>query len=491
MTTATVPISHPATKSEVVPELVLVDAVESAGAAEAVSRTTDPEREIFSPPESTVAKELDSATETAPLKPTPDLNAIFAAALSAQKNGNIGEAIACYSKIIKLNPQIVEAYVNRAAARESTGDLDLALEDLDSALALRPEFMAYRNRGSVYFKKRDFEQAVRDYTTALEIDSNNATAYIYRGLAFINLRRHERANRDFSYALALDPCNAIAHTHIGIVHAVTGDHDNAIKNFNHALKADPNYPFVFFSRGASYSAKGDDDSAERDFSKAIELNPDFSDAYRARSLVFMTRGEYDRALQDVNNALRLAPEDPYAHHVRGSVYLEKGDFDEAIQEFDQSLEQVPENYLAYSSRGIAYERKGDFARAMPDYDRALSIRPEKLTYANRGIAQLRFSEWDRARSDLLSARNMGLDLVSFFRDGHRDIDAFEERHNLKLPQDIVDLVTVEEAPEPSAGESILEIFRKARESVPDAAYDRLPSDGSRNYKYYLYGWPKE
>ena len=129
---------------------------------------------------------------------------------------------------------------------------------------------------------------------------------------------------------------------------------------------------------------------------------------------------------------------------------------------------------------------------MQDYDQALSIRPDQTVFACRGIALLRLSRWDEAKSDLLSARNMGMDLVSVFRADHGSVAAFEEKHNLKLPQDIADLVSVEETPQPCfTGESILEIFRNIRESVPADAYDDLPSDGSINYKHYLYGSPKK
>ena len=142
--------------------------------------------------------------------------------------------------------------------------------------------------------------------------------------------------------------------------------------------------------------------------------------------------------------------------------------------------------------GHSGERKGDLTRAIQDYDRALSIRPNKEAYTNRGFALLRLSRWDQARSDLLSARNMGMDIVSVFRAGYGTVAAFEEQHGVKLPQDLADLVSVEEAPQPHlTGESILEMFRKIRESVPPDTWDDLPTDLVKNKKHYLYGHPKE
>ena len=42
----------------------------------------------------------------------------------------------------------------------------------------------------------------------------------------------------------------------------------------------------------------------------------------------------------------------------------------------------------------------------------------------------------------------------------------------------------------SVGTSILEMFDKIHGSVPESAWDNLPTDGAINYKHYQYGWPK-
>ena len=48
-----------------------------------------------------------------------------------------------------------------------------------------------------------------------------------------------------------------------------------------------------------------------------------------------------------------------------------------------------------------------------------------------------------------------------------------------------------EPDEKSAPSSILGMIRKIHESVPDSEWEKLPKDGARNLKHYLYGWPKE
>ena len=48
-----------------------------------------------------------------------------------------------------------------------------------------------------------------------------------------------------------------------------------------------------------------------------------------------------------------------------------------------------------------------------------------------------------------------------------------------------------EAPAVNVGQSILDMFDELHRSMPEGALDGLPTDGARNYKHYLYGWPKE
>ena len=37
---------------------------------------------------------------------------------------------------------------------------------------------------------------------------------------------------------------------------------------------------------------------------------------------------------------------------------------------------------------------------------------------------------------------------------------------------------------------MLRMIREIHESIPDSAWDNVPTDGSINYKHYLYGHPK-
>ena len=109
-------------------------------------------REMAMPhPEPTLS--LVPPVESAPPRLAEEYNALIDAAYTSQMDGNYQEAIANYTKAIELDPQIAGVYINRAAAYESIGDLDRALQDLDKALILESKPEAHHNRGNVYFTK--------------------------------------------------------------------------------------------------------------------------------------------------------------------------------------------------------------------------------------------------------------------------------------------------------------------------------------------------
>ena len=436
------------------------------------------------------AGEFVGSAESEVAEPNDDYKSLFDLAFSFQQKRDFQKAVLYYTKAIELNSEKADAFVNRGAAYESMDDLNQALQDFNTALALEPKSEACNNRANVYFTKRDYDRAVQDYSKALELGPDNAGAHLYRGHALKNVGLYDHAIRDYSEVLILDPDNADAYTSIGIIHSLRGDHDKAIRNYDQALKLDSCDPYTYLNRGASYNAKGNFDSAEKDFGKALELDPDYAYAYSARGMTSIRKGEGDRALRDLDKALQLNPDYAYARTVRASLYLQKGDLDRAIRDLDKALD--PQNTNGYNDRGVAYERKGDSEQAMQNYDQALRIRPNQAGYANRGIALLRLSQWDKARSDLLSARNMGMDIVSVFHAGHGSVATFEQNHNLKLPQDITDMLSIEEAPQPTlTGESIVEMFERLRKSVPPDTWGELPTDLVKNKKHYLYGHPKE
>ena len=356
--------------------------------------------------------------------------------------GQIDKAIEAYSYTIELNPNNVSAYNNRGVAYDKKVEVDRAIQDFNTAIQLNPDYAAvYTNRGAVYNKKGDIDRAIADFDTAIDLKPDYAAAYTNRGNAYNKKGAFDHAILDFTQAIQLKPDHAIAYNNRGIAYDEKGDFDRAIKDFTQAIQLNPNYAKAYSSRGDAYNRKGDFDRAIENCNKAIQLNPDYAKAYSNRGTAYINKGDFDRAIADFDTAIDLNP-DAIAYNNRGIAYGSKGDFDRAIKDFTQAIQFNPNYVIAYSNRGTACINKGGFNQAIENYTKAIELNPDFAdAYTNRGEAWLHLKEWDKAKADMITAKNMGLDITAAFYNAHRSVEAYERANRVKLPEDIAAMLT--------------------------------------------------
>ena len=69
----------------------------------------------------------------------------------------------------------------------------------------------------------------------------------------------------------------------------------------------------------------------------------------------------------------------------------------------------------------------------------------QIAYNNRGEAWLHLQEWEKAKEDLTTAKNMGWDIIDSFRNDYESVKDFEQKHNVKMPEDIAAMLTPPQA----------------------------------------------
>ena len=323
------------------------------------------------------------------------------------------------------------------------GQIDKAIEAYSHAIELNLCYAdAYNNRGVVYSDKDEHDRAIEDFTKAIELDPQSTLAYSNRGLAYGAKGEHDRAIADYNKAIELDPQSTLAYSNRGVAYGIKGDLDQAIEDFTKAIELKLDYAPAYNNRGNIYSAKGEHDRAIADYNKAIELDPQSTLAYSNRGIDYGAKGEHDRAIADYNKAIELDPHYVDSYSNRGIAYGIKGDLDQAIEDFTKAIELNPQFALAYSNRGIAYGIKGDLDQAIEDFTKAIELNPQfALAYTKRSMCWLHLQNWQEAKSDLIIAKNMGMDIIAAFRDYYRNVEAFERMSGVQLPEDIASMLT--------------------------------------------------
>ena len=357
--------------------------------------------------------------------------------------GKLDRAIADYNKAIALDSDIAEPYNNRGVAYKDKGEFDRAIEDFNKAMQLNPQFVpVHNNRGTAYGGKGEFDRAIEDFNKAIDLKLDYAEAYNNRGNIYSDKGEFDRAIEDFNKAIELNPQFAKAHNNRGDAYSREGELDRAIADYNKAIELNPNIADVYCNRGNIYSDKGELDRAVKDFTEAIGLKPDYAEAYCNRGITYGREGEFDRAIEDFNKAIELNPQFAEAHNNRGVAFAREGEFDRAVKDFTKAIGLKPDYAEAYCNRGIAYSFKGEYDRAITYYNRAIELDPQfALAYTNRGMCWLHLQNWQGARGDLTVAKSMGMDIIAVFRKDYKNVEAFERRNRVQLPEDIADMLT--------------------------------------------------
>ncbi len=127
-------------------------------------------------------------------------------------------------------------------------------------------------KGVYYHEEGNYEQAIGEYTKAIEINPNYAEAYNNRGLSFYNQTKYEQAITDYTKAIELNPKYADAYNNRGIVYYDQGQHNQAIKDYSKAIEVNKSYAKAYHNRGLVYMVVlRDKEKGCADWKKACEL----------------------------------------------------------------------------------------------------------------------------------------------------------------------------------------------------------------------------
>jgi tetratricopeptide (TPR) repeat protein/predicted Ser/Thr protein kinase len=315
-------------------------------------------------------------------------------------------AIAVFDRLLIRFPGAAD-FKWRGLAKRAKGLADEAITDFTKALELNPkDAWAYANRGLAKYFKGVYDEAIDDYTKAIDLDSKNVPAYANRGNAKHALGLYEEAIADYAKAIELDPNSAAAYFKRGTTKHAQGNHDEAIADYTKAIELDPKFAEAYSNRGLlRCDVQHRYDEAIADHTKAIELDSKDAGAYSNRGGAKAAQGLHDEAIADCMKALELDPDHVMAHYNRGVARKGKGLHEEALADFTKAIELDPKFAEAYCSRGmLKYGVMSLHDDAIADFTKAIELNPKLLVaYFYRGNARHTQGRHDDAIADYTKA----------------------------------------------------------------------------------------
>jgi len=167
-----------------------------------------------------------------------------------------------------------EEYYNRGNIYGKQGNLTQAIADYTNVIRINSKHAkAYYNRGNIYGKQDNLIQAIADYTKAIEIDSKYAAAYSNRGNICQIQGNFHQAIADYSKAIEINPDIAGFYSNRGNAYQTQGNLHQAIVDYNKAIELNPSDNTTYYNRGLAYYGIEQYGKSLADYSNATSNNP--------------------------------------------------------------------------------------------------------------------------------------------------------------------------------------------------------------------------
>jgi tetratricopeptide (TPR) repeat protein len=179
---------------------------------------------------------------------------------------------------------------------------------------------AYMLRGVAWRLKRDYENAIRDFSEAIRIEPSAHIAYQARASVYHALHDYDKALADLTEAIRLAPDVGLYYNDRGCVYKSMSNYNKALEQLNEAIRLNPKLALAYANRGVNWHVQKHYDKAMADFDKALEIDPKLTHAYNSRGYVWSKEGHYSQALKDWDDSIRIAPEEPGGYRNKARLY---------------------------------------------------------------------------------------------------------------------------------------------------------------------------
>jgi len=214
-------------------------------------------------------------------------------ATALDDDGQSQAAVAHYLKALAINQNYIKARYNLGNAFMHTGRIDEAVLHWNEVLRLDGDHTgAHNNIAVVMSRQGKFKEAAEHYRHILRVRPGNAEAEKNLAVAIENqqdmeqaLKHYERANslaqsgkfeeavRFYSRALEINPKFVMAHNNLGNVYLLQGEFEKSLEHYSKAIEIAPDFAESHYNLGVLFQKQGETNQAAAEYRRALESDP--------------------------------------------------------------------------------------------------------------------------------------------------------------------------------------------------------------------------
>lgn len=266
--------------------------------------------------------------------------------LAFQQSGIYKDEETLYRATLARNPDAWLAHDNLANILLSSGRQSEAIDHLQTALLLEPDFWeAHLTLGNALIGSPGrLNDALAEYQTAARLEPGSERTQTNLGNALLQAGRVDEAIAQLEIALRIDPRNPEAHNDLGNAYSqMHGRLADAIAEYRAALASDPNFAEAHNNLGRALAQSGRLPDAIAELQAAIRIEPNYWSAHNnLGNALSRLPGRLDDAVAEYETAIRLRPDSPAAHNNLGFALSHiAGRMNDAIAEYRSAIALDP------------------------------------------------------------------------------------------------------------------------------------------------------
>ena len=317
------------------------------------------------------------------------------------ERGEWGLGAGEFSAFLAVVPDDIPALLHRADAYRWANRLDEALDGYRFVISRSTEItQAYCGAGQVLYRLGEFEPAIEYLQTAVRLAPEYGTARYVLGQALRSRERPDEARRELQLAEEYrnqepplhDPLarvldririGAIEALHRGIDLLHAGEVNEAIDLFETAIRSAPDLAEARAQLGAALLQRGDLPAAQGSLERALELEPNYVEAIYHLGLIAHRRQDYAGAIALFQRTVQLRAEHFDAHLGLGTDLPKRGQTTTALEHLRRAMALRPHDPRPYRRLASVLSTLTRYEEAIATLRVGLERLPEEVTIADR------------------------------------------------------------------------------------------------------------
>ena len=319
---------------------------------------------------------------------------------------------------LSQNSKNYRAYILRGCCYLDMNETQLAFNDFDSAVKIKPDdAIAVYDRGIAEKNLKMYPQAIEDFNYSIKKGSDKAHSYHFRGEIEQSFYKNlDAAQKDYDSCLALDEANhSFIHLNKSAIYQFQNKQDSAIRELKTWLKKDPEQVTSALHclniKRKTFDLKKDYYLKDSTFIKAYSCS---CDAYSFLGRLYKGMGKYQMASYYYELGQQFSLPKANCFSGKSELELDNLHYSLALENIDSAIAYNPNNNCYYAYKGYILKEKKDYNVAMSCFEKAINCDCAKVDgYMFRGETELAMGNYQKAIEDVTSSINASVDSSNY------------------------------------------------------------------------------